>query len=132
MFIASAKKGDVMKTKLLLASIVLASICGTASAARCVVPFIRTLDNQTVIGTIFTSTGSPCHIGLARSRGPMSSVQLLENAKNGTVRVSGGSIFYVSRCTVVLKESASRLVPAERLAVSLGTNEHCQRNPGEG
>src|SRR6266480_185517 len=101
MFIASAKKGDVMKTKLLLASIVLASICGTASAARCVVPFIRTLDNQTVIGTIFTSTGSPCHIGLARSRGPMSSVQLLENAKNGTVRVSGGSIFYVSRSNFV-------------------------------
>ena len=49
----------------------LLAISGPALARPCIVPFIRTLDNQTAQGNMYATSGKRCSIILLRSRGPM-------------------------------------------------------------
>jgi len=68
----------------------------TSAASACRVPTIRTLDNQTVTGYMFALSGRPCSIIVRTTRGPISTASLVGNARNGTVKVSGGRIVYTS------------------------------------
>ena len=68
-----------------------------AAAPGCVVPFIRTLDNQTVQGTMYAVSGRRCSIVVARSPGPIYTTRLVAQAKNGRVSVSGNRIVYMSK-----------------------------------
>ena len=68
-----------------------------ALASSCVVPFIRTLDNQTVQGTMYTASGRRCSITLLRSRGPIYTARLVAPPNNGSVSISGNRVIYVSR-----------------------------------
>jgi hypothetical protein len=61
------------------------------------VPFIRTLDNQTVQGTIYAASGKRCSITLLWSGGPITTTRLVASARNGSVSVSGNWVVYVSR-----------------------------------
>jgi hypothetical protein len=67
------------------------------ASSSCVVPFIRTLDNQTVQGTMYAASGKRCSITLARSQGPITTTRLVAPARNGSVSVSGNRVVYVSR-----------------------------------
>jgi hypothetical protein len=68
-----------------------------ASARSCIVPLIKTLDNQTVSGTMYAESGKRCSIALVSSRGPMSSVRVVTPPSTGSVSISGGRVVYVSR-----------------------------------
>jgi hypothetical protein len=61
------------------------------------VPFINTLDNQTVQGTMYAASGQRCAIILVRSRGPIFSTRLVAQASHGNVAVEGNRIVYISR-----------------------------------
>ena len=74
----------------------LLAISGPALASPCVVPFIRTLDNQTVQGNMYASSGKRCSIILVRSRGPILSTRLVAQASHGNVSVQGNRVVYVS------------------------------------
>jgi hypothetical protein len=67
------------------------------ASSGCVVPFIRTLDNQTVQGTMYAASGRRCSITLLRSHGPITATRLVAPASNGSVSVSGNRVVYVSR-----------------------------------
>ena len=67
------------------------------ASSRCIVPFIRTLDNQTVQGTMYAAGGQRCAIVLVRSPGPINSTRLVAQASHGNVAVEGRRIVYVSR-----------------------------------
>jgi hypothetical protein len=74
------------------------ALSGTASASSsCHVPFIRTLDNQTVQGRMLVVSGKRCSIRLVRSSGPIYSAHLVANPNNGGVSINGDRITYVSR-----------------------------------
>ena len=79
-----------------LLCILLSVLSGPALAASCVVPYIRTLDNQTVNGTMYAVSGKQCSIGLTRSSGPIHSVKLVSRPSNGSVSIDGGRVVYVS------------------------------------
>ena len=68
-----------------------------AEARNCAVPTIRTLDNQTVQGTMYAVSGRRCSIVVARSPGPIYTTRLVAQAKNGRVSVSGNRIVYPSK-----------------------------------
>ena len=65
--------------------------------AKCHVPFIRTLDNQTVTGYMFADSNRPCRINMKSSSGPMQSVQIVARAANGSVQANGTRVIYRSR-----------------------------------
>src|SRR5882757_3540449 len=67
------------------------------AASGCNVPYIRTLDNQTVQGTMYAVSGKRCSIIVQRSSGPVHTARLVAQAKNGSVSISGGRVIYVSR-----------------------------------
>jgi hypothetical protein len=67
------------------------------ASSRCIVPFIHTLDNQTVQGTMYATSGKRCAIILVRSQGPIYSTRLVAQASHGNVSVEGNRIVYVSR-----------------------------------
>jgi Bacterial Ig domain len=74
----------------------------TAPAAfACRVPSIRTLDDQTVSGHMFATTGRPCSIIVRNTRGPIFSASIVSKARNGTVAVTGGRVIYTSRAGFV-------------------------------
>ena len=79
-----------------LLAISMLALSATAASA-CRVPAIRTLDNQTVTGYMFATSGRRCAIIVRHTRGPIFSASLVSNAKNGTVTVSGGRVVYTSR-----------------------------------
>ena len=79
-----------------LTCLLLSVLSGPALAASCVVPFIRTLDNQTVTGTMYVVSGKRCSIILQRSAGPILGVKLVSGARNGSVSINGGHVVYVS------------------------------------
>jgi len=68
-----------------------------AEARNCAVPTIRTLDNQTVQGTMYAVSGKRCSIILLRSRGPIYTTRLVAQPKNGRVSLSGNRVVYMSR-----------------------------------
>jgi len=67
-----------------------------ASAADCLVPSIRTLENQTVQGHMYAKTGKHCSIIVLGSRGPMFGVRVLSSPGHGVVAVQGQQIVYRS------------------------------------
>jgi hypothetical protein len=68
------------------------------SALACSVPFIRTVDNQTVDGQMTAKSGRPCSIRLRFTRGPMWTASIVQRPSNGTVSVGGSNrIIYRSR-----------------------------------
>jgi len=84
-----------------LSCVLLAALGSQALAGNCRVPFIRTLANQTVQGTMFVVSGKPCSIILTRSKGPTFSTKVVSSPSNGSVKVSGNRIVYVSRAGFV-------------------------------
>ena len=78
-----------------LAIVFAVGIC--ADARACSVPFIRTLDNQTVTGTMAARSGKPCNIYLQRTVGPMFTAQIVARPSHGAASVGAGNrITYVS------------------------------------
>jgi hypothetical protein len=75
----------------------LLAISGPALARSCIVPFIRTLDNQTAQGNMYAASGKRCSIILLRSPGPIYSTRLVAQASHGNVSVEGNQVVYVSR-----------------------------------
>jgi hypothetical protein len=80
--------------------------CSAEASAGCTVPLIRTLENQTVDGLMFVSSGAPCSIHLKSSSGPISGAHIVQSASNGTVTVDGRNrIVYRSRAGYVGSDS---------------------------
>ncbi|BAM93019.1 exported hypothetical protein [Bradyrhizobium oligotrophicum S58] len=79
-----------------LCCVLTVAFSAAASAEDCVVPSIRTLENQTVQGHMYAKTGKRCSISVLGSRGPMSGARLLSSAVHGTVAVQGQHIVYRS------------------------------------
>jgi hypothetical protein len=75
----------------------LATSAPALASSHCIVPFIHTLDNQTVQGTMYAASGKRCAIILVRSPGPIFSTRLVAQASHGNVAVEGNRIVYVSR-----------------------------------
>jgi hypothetical protein len=75
----------------------LAASDAALAASGCIVPNIRTLDNQTVQGTMYAASGKRCSIVVNRSAGPVYTTRLVTQARNGSVSVSGQRVVYVSR-----------------------------------
>jgi hypothetical protein len=72
------------------------------ATARCSVPYIRTLNNQTVDGRMTVSSGDSCSIRLRRSSGPTYSASIVQRPSNGTATVDGRNrIVYRSRAGFV-------------------------------
>lgn len=68
------------------------------SASACVVPGIRTLDNQTVPGFMRVKSGRPCSIVMRWSSGPIDKVAIVQRPSHGNVTIKPpGKIFYQSR-----------------------------------
>ncbi|GLH77991.1 hypothetical protein SSBR45G_28990 [Bradyrhizobium sp. SSBR45G] len=80
-----------------LSFIMLVTFSAGASAADCVVPPIRTLENQTVQGHMYAKPGKRCSITVLGSRGPMYSARLLAAPSHGAVAVRGHHVVYVSK-----------------------------------
>lgn len=69
-----------------------------AKAARnCSVPFIRTLENQTVNGTMTVKAGTRCSIIMQSSTGPMESLSIVAQPSHGALRASGNTVIYTPR-----------------------------------
>ena len=78
----------------------------TEAAARCSVPHIRTLNNQTVDGRMIVSSGESCSIRLRRSGGPTYSASIVQRPFNGTATVDGQNrIIYRSRAGFVGRDA---------------------------
>jgi|SRR5215831_435770 len=68
------------------------------AASTCVVPYIRTLDNQTVDGSMTVKTGSRCFIWLNHSGGPISSAHIVARPAHGSLNIdSTNRIVYQPR-----------------------------------
>jgi len=88
-----------------LTCLVLIACCAEAYA-RCSVPRIRTLNNQTVDGHMTVSSGASCSIKLKRSSGPTYGAHIVERASNGTVTADGSNrVVYRSRAGYVGTDS---------------------------
>jgi hypothetical protein len=72
-------------------------MAGPAVAGSCIVPFIKTLDNQTVFGTMYAASGKSCSITVVRSPGPIFSASVVKQPSNGSVSINGGRVVYLSR-----------------------------------
>jgi hypothetical protein len=71
---------------------------GVESARACSVPYIRTLNNQTVDGHMTARSGRPCSIRMRTSAGPTSGASIVQHPANGTLSIGGGNrIIYRSR-----------------------------------
>jgi hypothetical protein len=80
-----------------LAGGLLAVTVSPAEARNCIVPNIRTLNNQTVSGTMYAVSGKRCSIVVTRSAGPVFSSRLVSPPRNGSVSVQGMRVVYTSR-----------------------------------
>jgi hypothetical protein len=59
------------------------------AANACSVPFIRTLENQTVTGHMTTRSGRTCRIHFHSSTGPMRSIEVVQRPSHGTLDLGG-------------------------------------------
>jgi hypothetical protein len=85
---------------------VLLAVCSVEASARCSVPRIHTLNNQTVDGHMTVSSGARCSIKLKRSSGPTYGAHIVQRASNGTATVDGSNrIVYRSRTGYVGSDS---------------------------
>ena len=80
-----------------IAAIAAAVMVGPAAARTCIVPPIRTLDNQTTSGTMYAVSGKRCSIDVRRTQGPMFSARVVTQPSNGRVSISGNQVVYISR-----------------------------------
>ncbi|MBR0776944.1 hypothetical protein JQ625_19075 [Bradyrhizobium diazoefficiens] len=72
-------------------------MAGPAMAGSCIVPFIKTLDNQTVSGTMYAASGKRCSITVMRTPGPVFSARVVTQPSNGSVSINGNRVIYLSR-----------------------------------
>ena len=80
-----------------LATIMLLALSMDA-AARCSMPFIRTINNLTVDGSMTVSSGAPCSMRMRSSVGPTYSAEIVQRPSNGAATVEGANrIVYRSR-----------------------------------
>ena len=80
-----------------LVCLVLIACCAEASA-RCSVPYIRTVENQTVPGRMTADSGKPCPIRFKHSSGPTYNVEIVQRPANGTLQIGGMQrLVYTSR-----------------------------------
>jgi hypothetical protein len=86
-----------MIKSLAIACLSLLVMSSSALASSCIVPFIKTLDNQTVFGTMYAVSGKSCGIVLIRSPGPIHGAGLVTRPSNGRVSIGGGRVAYTSR-----------------------------------
>ena len=90
-----------MTKVLVLSCLTLLAWCAEASA-RCSVPRIHTLNNQSVDGHMTVNSGARCSIKLKHSAGPTYGAHIVQRASNGTVTVDGRNrIIYRSRAGYV-------------------------------
>ena len=68
-----------------------------AQAATCIVPSFKVLDNQTVNGTMYATSGKPCSVILVYSPGPMLNARIITQPSNGRASIQGPRIVYVFR-----------------------------------
>jgi hypothetical protein len=80
-----------------LSCVLVALLSSPSFAGTCRVPFIRTLNNQTVEGTMFAVSAKRCSIILTRSVGPTFGTKLVSPPSNGLASIDGNRIIYVSR-----------------------------------
>jgi hypothetical protein len=89
-----------------LGLIVLLTVCSAEASARCSVPRIHTLNNQSVDGHMTVTSGARCSIKLKRSSGPIYGAHIVQGAANGTVTVDGSNrVVYRSRAGYVGSDS---------------------------
>ena len=81
-----------------LGLIVLLVACSAEANARCSVPYIKTVENQTVQGRMTADSGKPCPIRFKHSSGPTFNVEIVQRPASGTLRVvEMQRIIYTSR-----------------------------------
>jgi len=81
-----------------LGLIALLAACSAEANARCSVPYIRTVENQTVQGRMMADSGKPCPIRFKHSSGPTFNVEIVQRPASGTLRIAGMQrIIYTSR-----------------------------------
>jgi hypothetical protein len=68
-----------------------------AQAATCIVPNFKVLDNQTVNGTMYATSGKPCGVILISSPGPIFNARIITQPSNGRASIQGPRIVYLSR-----------------------------------
>src|SRR5512146_2925033 len=79
--------------RLFAAAFLLLVIAGPASAAAgdCSVPSIRTLDNQTVDGTMTVKSGKRCFIWLRYSHGPIFTAHIVTRPSHGSLSIDANN-----------------------------------------
>jgi len=89
---------STLAAKTSILTCLLLMLLSAEALARCSVPYVRTLNNQTVDGRITVSSGDSCFIRLRRSGGPTYSASIVQRPSNGTATVDGQNrIVYRSR-----------------------------------
>jgi len=89
---------STLAAKTSILTCLLLMLLSAEALARCSVPYIRTLNNQTVDGRTTVSSGDSCSIRLRRSGGPTYSASIVQRPSNGTTIVDGQNrILYCSR-----------------------------------
>lgn len=72
-----------------------AACAGAAEAAtNCWVPYIRTLADQTVVGTMTVKIGKRCVIQMRSSAGPTFGLAIVARPSHGGLRIAGHSVVY--------------------------------------
>ena len=84
-----------MKSYLLAAALCCLSV--SAQAQNCHVPYIRTLENQTVDGYMTVKAGKRCSIVLRNSSGPVQTTRIIGGPSAGVATARGMRITYVPR-----------------------------------
>ena len=88
-------------TKMLGLACLMLLALSTEAAARCKMPWVRTLNGQTSNGYLTADSGKPCTIRFT-SGGPTFSTVISQQPSHGTVRVGEiGHVIYTSRAGYV-------------------------------
>src|SRR5437763_977807 len=91
------RRSGIMVKSLVLGCVILLELSAPA-AARCTMPVIRAVDNQTVDGYMTVNSGAPCSIRLRSSSGPIFSAEIVQRPSNGSASVDGSNrVVYRSR-----------------------------------
>jgi hypothetical protein len=87
-----------MRTKALGLACLMLVAGGAEAGARCLVPTIHAINNQTVDGSMTVSSGAPCRIKLKTSSGPTHGAHIVQRPSQGTATIDGRNIIvYRSR-----------------------------------
>ena len=83
--------------KLFITAGVFCCVSVAAQAQNCHVPYIRTLENQTVDGHMTVKAGKRCSIVLRNSMGPVQTTRITGGPSAGVATVRGMRVTYVPR-----------------------------------